>query len=88
MYFQKGKKECDFIIKDGLIISQAIQVSRTLQDSETKKRELEGLKEAIETYGLKEGTILTEDEEYEIAADGLRIIVQPVWKWLLENKEK
>jgi hypothetical protein len=29
--------------------------------------------------------ILTGDEEYDIAAEGRRIIVKPVWKWLLEN---
>ena len=84
VYFHQGKKECDFIIKEGLTITQAIQVCRTLQDEETKKRELEGLKEALETYGLIEGVILTEDEEYEISFQGRRIIVQPVWKWLLE----
>ena len=48
VYFHKGKKKCDFVIKDGSNISQAIQVCRTLQDAETKNRELEGLKEAID----------------------------------------
>jgi len=86
VYFHQGKKECDFIIKKGLNITQAIQVCRTLQDEETKKRELEGLKEALETYGLNEGMILTEDEEYEITSQGRRIMVQPVWKWLLGSK--
>ncbi len=85
VYFHHGKKECDFITKKGLNISQAIQVCRTLQDEETQKRELEGLKEALETYGLNEGIILTEDEEYEITSEGRQIIVKPVWKWLLEN---
>jgi len=85
VYFHKGKKECDFIIKDGLNITQAIQVCRTLQDEETKKRELEGLIEALETYGLNEGMILTEDEEFETDAEGRRVIVKPVWKWLLEK---
>jgi predicted AAA+ superfamily ATPase len=56
-----------------------------LQDEETKKRELEGLIEALETYGLNEGIILTEDEEYDVVLKGRRIIVKPVWKWLLEN---
>lgn len=32
-----------------------------------------------------EGMIFTEGGEYEIDAKGHRIIVQPVWKWLLEN---
>jgi hypothetical protein len=87
VYFHQGKKECDFVIKEGLNIRQAIQVSRSMQDDETKKRELEGLKEALDMYGLKEGTILTEDEEYQIDKEGHRIIVQPVWKWLLEQRE-
>ncbi len=85
VYFHKGKKECDFIIKDGVSITQAVQVSRTLQDDETKKRELEGLIEALKTYGLDQGMILTEDEEFEIDAEGRSILVKPVWKWMLEH---
>jgi len=85
VYFHQGKKECDFVIKEGLNITQAIQVCRTLQDEDTKKRELEGLIEALDTYSLHEGIILTEDEEYEIDFEGCRISVKPVWKWLLEN---
>lgn len=87
VYFHQAKKECDFIIKEGINITQAMQVCRTLQDEETKKRELEGLKEALDMYRLNEGMILTEDEEDEIAAEGRRIIVKPVWKWLLEQRE-
>jgi len=84
VYFHKGKKECDFVIKQGFNITQAIQVCRTLQDADTKKRETEGCLEALDTFGLKEGTILTEDEEYEIVSGDRRLIVKPVWKWLLE----
>lgn len=87
VYFHQGKKECDFVIKDGLSIRQAIQVCRTLQVEETKKRELEGLIEALDTYGLNEGMILTDDEEYKIDEGDLTIVVQPVWKWLLEQTE-
>jgi uncharacterized protein len=88
IYFHQDKKECDFVIKSGLKISQAIQVCRSLQDEETKKRELEGLTEAMETYGLNDGMILTEYEEYEIASKGHRIIIKPVWKWLLDIKDQ
>jgi predicted AAA+ superfamily ATPase len=59
-----------------------------MQDEETKKREMEGLIEALDTYSLNEGIILTEDEEYEIVSEGRRIIVKPVWKWLLENENR
>ena len=87
VYFHLGKKECDFVIKEGLGITLAIQVSRTLNEEQTKKRELEGLTEAIHAYGLTEGMILTEDEEYEFFIDDHKIIVKPVWKWMLENSE-
>jgi uncharacterized protein len=86
VYFHQGKKECDFVIREGINIRQAIQVSRTLQDEETKKREMEGLLEALGTYGLNDGMILTEDEEYEMNVENRRIIVKPVWKWLLEYR--
>jgi predicted AAA+ superfamily ATPase len=41
--------------------------------------------DALDLYGLNQGLILTEDEEYEITTNHHRVIVQPVWKWLLEK---
>ena len=38
----------------------------------------------IQGFGSR-AMILTEDEEFEIASEGRRITVKPVWKWLLEN---
>lgn len=84
VYFHQGKKECDFIIKDGLKVWQAIQVSQSLVDENTRNREMGGLLEAMKIYGLNKGLILTEDEEYNIEIDDVKISVQPVWKWLLK----
>lgn len=84
IYYHRQKKECDFIIKEGLDIIQAIQVTKSLSDINTKKREIDGLIEAMKTYGLKKGLILTDDEENEFIQDGFKIIVKPIWKWLLE----
>jgi len=84
VYFHFGKKECDFVIKEGLQITKAIQVTRTLQNQQTEKRELIGLKEALSIYELKEGLILTEGEEKVFNDANYRIVVKPVWKWLLE----
>ncbi len=84
IYYHLGKKECDFIIKSGIEIVQAIQVCRTLYDKSTESRELDGLMEAMRQYGLKEGLILTEDEENSYYFDDFSITVKPVWKWLLE----
>ena len=86
IYYHAGKNECDFIIKKGLKITKAIQVCLSLDNPETKKREFNGLVEALREYSLKEGLILTFDKEYEIKERDKIIIVKPVWKWLLEKE--
>ncbi len=82
IYFHHGKKECDFLIRQGTKIVKAIQVTCNL--GENKGREIDGLLEALKCYGLSEGLILTMDDEMEINKDGKRIIVMPAWKWMLE----
>ncbi len=85
IYFHKQKHECDFLVKKELKISQAIQVTKTLQDPEVKKREFSGLLEAMEEHHLSEGTILTLDEEgmEEIQEGNKLITIIPIWKWFL-----
>jgi len=87
LYFHRGKKECDFLIKEDLEITQAIQVSHSLCDPDTKEREIAGLIDALKTYGLSEGLILTSEEtdDFELTVDNTtyRIIVKPIWKWFL-----
>lgn len=85
VYYHLNKKECDFIIKKGLKITQVIQVCLNLENPITKKREIEGLLEAMQKYNLKEGIILTLDKESEENRNGKKIIIKPVWKWLLEG---
>lgn len=84
IYYHRQKKECNFIIKEGLDIIQAIQVTKSLSDINTNKREIDGLIEAMKVHDLKEGLILTDGEENEFIQDGFKIIVKPIWKWLLE----
>ncbi|AKB36621.1 hypothetical protein MSSAC_2031 [Methanosarcina siciliae C2J] len=83
-YYHSEKKECDFVLREGLRVSEAIQVSVNLNNPETKKREIEGLKEAMEAYKLDSGLILTLEEEGTLDAGGREIVVKPVWKWFLE----
>lgn len=83
IYFHKEKYECDFVIRKGIQITQAIQVTHNLQ--ENRDREFNGLLEALHMYKLKEGLILTSDLEEEIIENKKKIIIKPVWKWLLEN---
>lgn len=85
IFYYKDKKECDFLIRKGLRISEAIQVSQGLDNPETEKREIEGLLEAMEKFKLKKGMIITESQEEEKKLNGKKIKIVPAWKWLLEK---
>ncbi len=80
IYYHLDKKECDFVVKENVKITQAIQVCFDMSNPMTKKREIEGLQHAMITYKLKEGIILTMENEQTIG----NITIKPVWKWLLE----
>jgi len=82
VFYHTGKKECDFVIKKGLKIVEAIQVTYSLNDSNFE-REISGLQEAMEYYRLGKGTILCFDtiESSKPIPNGIE--VQAVWKWLL-----
>lgn len=84
IYYHKNKFECDFLIKKGLKITKAIQVCYEL-NNEDKEREIRGLVEAMQTHKLKEGLILTFDDEDEIILNNKKISIKPVWKWLLDQ---
>lgn len=88
IYFHKHKKECDFLIKEELKITQAIQVCLELMDADTKNREITGLMDALEKYNLQRGLLLTLSEERieHVVYDTKTYIIdiKPVWKWLLE----
>ena len=83
IYFHKNQKECDFVIRQNNQITQVIQVTQTLSHESVKKREIEGLIEAMSTYDLTEGLIITENEESLLEIEGYKIKVIPLWKWLL-----
>ena len=82
----KTGRECDFVVKEGLGVREAIQVASTLEDKKTGEREIKGLIDALKTYHLKTGLILTEDTYETRDYEGFEIRIRPVWFWLL-NKE-
>jgi len=85
IYYFEGKKECDFIIKSGRTITQVIQVVDSLSDPKTRKREIDGLLLALNTFNVNKGIIVTYDTEEDIVEDKKHIRVVPFWKWSLEN---
>ena len=82
VYYFAGKNECDFILKEGLEIVEAIQVSYRI-DRDNEQREYAGLLEAVQTFQLTEGHVLTYDFEGTIEINSTKIKILPVWKWLL-----
>lgn len=82
-YYWKGRKECDFIIKEGRSITDVIQVAHTMKGLNTKKREVEGLLEAMKEFNLNEGRIITYDESDTLEVENRKVTVIPVWQWLL-----
>lgn len=86
-FYFKGRRECDFIIKEGSKPTMAIQVCWELT-SKNESRELKGLREAMTSFKIENGLILTNDEEGNLTFEGANIRVMPVWQWLLEKSEQ
>jgi hypothetical protein len=89
LYYWKSKKgkEVDFIIKEGIQITEAIQVCFSLENEKTKQRELQALEEVKDELKAERLTVITDDQESTVSIelpggqDEINII--PLWKWLL-----
>ncbi len=84
VYYHSDKNECDFVIKEGLNIIEAIQVSYRININ-NEQREYGGLQEAMKLYNLQKGLLLTYDEEKNEQPVPNGIKLMPVWKWLLNK---
>jgi len=80
MFYFKEKKECDFVVKEREKITQAIQVCYELNE-DNKEREINGLMEALIKFKLKQGLILTYNQEDTIENQNKKILIKPAWKW-------
>lgn len=87
VYYHADKKECDFIVRKGLHISDAYQVTLKMDSPQTREREIAGVREAMQAYSLSKGYILTfEGKETINFDDGTIVEVVPVWEWILQYK--
>jgi len=77
LFYFREKGECDFVVMEKGVCKQVIQVCEQLH-SENKSREITGLKEAMNFFGLEEGFIYTLDQEDEFVIEGKKIIVKKV----------
>lgn len=81
-YHNSGSAECDFVVRDGFRVVQAIQACYLLGSSDTREREIRGIQDAMDTYQLLEGTIITNTHEEELKYGNKMIHILPAWKWL------
>jgi predicted AAA+ superfamily ATPase len=92
LYYFREKGECDFVIREKDKIVDAIQACYDLNEDNIQ-RELSGLKEAMDYFNLKEGTLITLSQEDQLGDENHTIHVIPAAKWMMmysdstKNKE-
>lgn len=86
IFYYQGKGECDFVVQRGAEINCLIQVTWSMEDEETRRREIAGLLEASDATGCNELYIITSSQQEEITTESLKTIhVVPAWRWLLSR---
>ena len=82
LFFFKRNGECDFIVMNKGKADRCVQVCYRIDDL-NMKREMEGLKCALEYFGLNEGEIVTHDQSDLFEYNGLTITLIPAWKFMM-----
>jgi predicted AAA+ superfamily ATPase len=81
-YFLKSKLEIDFYVPEENLL---IQVSYTISDPETRKREIKALESAMKSLEIIESLIITIDEREIIETSSGKIKVIPAFEWLMKS---
>ncbi len=88
VYYYKTSNdlECDFIVQKDQEITMLIQVTSSLKDEKTKKRELQSFSKTIKELKLKhiDSVVITEDNSGETIYDDTEIKIINLKEWLLE----
>ena len=90
-YKNQKQEEVDFIIQQGLKITQLIQVCYSLSEPKVKEREIRALLKAGAELECQKLIIITNDldliEKHRWFGNAGEIEFIPLWKWLLTNVE-
>ena len=82
MSYFEGEREADFLARRDDENTLPVQVTWELTHA-NRDREIEGLLEACRVLGVRDGLMLTDDQEEDIEQDGVRISVRAAWRWML-----
>ena len=80
-FWTSRNAEVDFVIPEEEL---AIQVSYSMADPDTFRRETDGLIKLSSVQNVKRMIVVAKDEEDIVEKDDCRIEIIPLWKWLLE----
>lgn len=85
VFYHHDRHECDFVIKNGLQITAALQVCYNFDSRETREREIRGLMDAQQRYSLQEGIIITNNLEETLEVNDCKVQILPAWKWVIKG---
>jgi len=83
-YRTRNRREVDFVARRPKRPPLLVQVSESLRQPDTRKRELTALQEAMAELGVETGLVVTRSESERIEFEGGVIDVVPVWRFLLQ----
>jgi len=84
LYYFKDRVECDFLIQEKNKIVQVLQITQKINKT-NEEREFKGLINALDLLNVKNGLILTENQDEVRIINSHKIIIKPIWRWLLER---
>ena len=87
VYYFKQNQEVDFYAKLG-DKAVLVNVSYEIKDEKTRKRELDGLLEAMEYFHQDTAYLITKDEDSVVEMDGKKVYIVPLYKYLIEGGGK
>ena len=79
-YYNENQRECDFIIAENSVPCLAIQVCYSLT-AENRKREVEGLLDALNFFNLPEGLLLSFNQHDKFIIGDKTVRVLPVYDY-------
>ncbi len=83
LFYHNDRNECDFIVREGLRITEAYQVCVSMQEEKTRQRELEGIRSAMKAYSLSEGYIITREETEDVKVEEGVVHLVSFARWTL-----
>ncbi len=83
VYYFKQTQEVDLYMKEDK--EYLVNVSYAIEDEKTLQRELKALVEGMNYFKLDNSYLVTVNRDETIEIEGKKIVIIPMWKWLLEE---